>query len=182
MKRIPCSASIAASESRDPALAPRAGLCRRRCEQRGAEDDFLHQNPQLASPKNNRQDTPTLGICNNGWGLCLASITTGRADFLEILGFVYHAGLPPDRYDGHSRRAMIVLLTDFGLEGPYTGQIIAVLQRDAPGVPPISLFANAPAAQPKPAAYLFAAYAAWFAGRHGAVASSIPASAARGSR
>jgi S-adenosylmethionine hydrolase len=58
---------------------------------------------------------------------------------------------------------MIVLLTDFGLEGPYTGQIIAVLQRDAPGVPPISLFANAPAAQPKPAAYLFAAYAAWFA-------------------
>ena len=57
---------------------------------------------------------------------------------------------------------MIVLFTDFGLAGPYTGQVIAVLQREAPSVPVISLFADAPAGAPKPSAYLLAAYAAWF--------------------
>lgn len=57
---------------------------------------------------------------------------------------------------------MIALFTDFGLAGPYTGQMIAVLQRDAPGVPAISLFADAPAGDPRPASYLLAAYAAWF--------------------
>ena len=57
---------------------------------------------------------------------------------------------------------MIVLFTDFGLEGPYTGQVNAVLQESAPGVPVIQLFADAPAGQPKPASYLLAAYAAWF--------------------
>ena len=30
---------------------------------------------------------------------------------------------------------MIVLFTDFGLEGPYTGQVKAVLYRTTPGVP-----------------------------------------------
>ncbi|HXC29037.1 MAG TPA: SAM-dependent chlorinase/fluorinase [Stellaceae bacterium] len=57
---------------------------------------------------------------------------------------------------------MIALFTDFGLAGPYTGQVMAVLHRDAPGIPVVSLFADAPAAQPKPAAYLLAAYSAWF--------------------
>src|SRR5260370_21286941 len=57
---------------------------------------------------------------------------------------------------------MIVLFTDFGLEGPYTGQVSAVLQQTAPGIPIISLFADLPAGQPKPAAYLLAAYAMWF--------------------
>jgi S-adenosyl-L-methionine hydrolase (adenosine-forming) len=57
---------------------------------------------------------------------------------------------------------MIVLFTDFGLEGPYTGQVMAVLRQAAPGVAVISLFADAPAGQPKPSAYLLAAYAAWF--------------------
>ena len=57
---------------------------------------------------------------------------------------------------------MIVLFTDFGLAGPYTGQVLAVLHREAPAVPAISLFADAPAGQPKPGAYLLAAYAAWF--------------------
>ncbi len=57
---------------------------------------------------------------------------------------------------------MIVLFTDFGLAGPYTGQVLAVLRRDAPEAPAISLFADAPAGQPKPGAYLLAAYAAWF--------------------
>jgi S-adenosylmethionine hydrolase len=58
--------------------------------------------------------------------------------------------------------AMIVLFSDFGLAGPYTGQVNAVLHQRAPGVPVIQLFADAPAARPKPAAYLLAAYAAWF--------------------
>lgn len=57
---------------------------------------------------------------------------------------------------------MIVLFTDFGLEGPYTGQVKAVLHRSAPGIPVIDLFADAPAANPKAAAYLLAAYAVWF--------------------
>src|SRR5207247_5169191 len=53
---------------------------------------------------------------------------------------------------------MIVLFTDFGLAGPYTGQVKAVLHHEAPGVP----VADAPQSNPKSAAYLFAAYAAWF--------------------
>jgi S-adenosylmethionine hydrolase len=57
---------------------------------------------------------------------------------------------------------MIVLFTDFGLSGPYTGQVNAVLQQAAPGIPVIQLFADAPAGQPKPSAYLLAAYPAWF--------------------
>jgi S-adenosylmethionine hydrolase len=58
---------------------------------------------------------------------------------------------------------MIVLFTDFGLEGPYTGQMKAVLLREAPAIPVIDLFADAPTGKPQPAAYLLAAYAAWFA-------------------
>lgn len=57
---------------------------------------------------------------------------------------------------------MIVLFTDFGLEGPYTGQVKTVLHQTAPGVPVIDLFADAPAGRPKPAAYLLAAYGVWF--------------------
>lgn len=55
---------------------------------------------------------------------------------------------------------MIVLFTDFGLAGPYTGQMKAVLARRAPGVPVIDLFADAPAFDPRLSAYLLAAYAA----------------------
>jgi S-adenosylmethionine hydrolase len=58
---------------------------------------------------------------------------------------------------------MIVLFTDFGLQGPYTGQMKAVLHQMAPGVPIIDLFADAPAGNPKASAYLLAAYAQWFA-------------------
>jgi S-adenosylmethionine hydrolase len=57
---------------------------------------------------------------------------------------------------------MIVLFTDFGLAGPYTGQVKAVLQREAPDVPIVNLFADAPTANPKSAAYLLAAYSGWF--------------------
>jgi S-adenosylmethionine hydrolase len=55
---------------------------------------------------------------------------------------------------------MIALFTDFGMEGPYTGQVKAAIWREAPGVPIIDLFANAPAHRPMEAAYLLAAYAA----------------------
>jgi S-adenosylmethionine hydrolase len=57
---------------------------------------------------------------------------------------------------------IIVLFTDFGLEGPYTGQVKTVLHRIAPGVPVIDLFADLPPAKPQPAAYLLAAYGTWF--------------------
>ena len=58
---------------------------------------------------------------------------------------------------------MIALFTDFGLTGPYTGQVKAVLAREAPGVPVVDLFADLPVGDPKSAAYLLAAYAVWFA-------------------
>lgn len=53
---------------------------------------------------------------------------------------------------------MIVIATDFGYEGPYVGQMKAVLAREAPGVPVIDLFANLPAFEIQAAAYLLAAY------------------------
>ena len=37
---------------------------------------------------------------------------------------------------------MIVLFTDFGLHGPYTGQVKAVLHQTVPGGPVIDLFAD----------------------------------------
>ena len=57
---------------------------------------------------------------------------------------------------------MIVLFTDFGLKGPYTGQMKAVLCRMAPGIPAVDLFADAPVGNPRASAYLLAAYAEWF--------------------
>ena len=59
---------------------------------------------------------------------------------------------------------MIVLFTDFGLQGPHTGQMKAVLCQMAPGIPVIDLFADAPIGNPRASAYLLAAYAEWFAG------------------
>jgi S-adenosylmethionine hydrolase len=58
---------------------------------------------------------------------------------------------------------MIVLFTDFGLCGPYTGQMKTVLHQSAPSSPVIDLFADAPRGNPRAAAYLLAAYAEWFA-------------------
>lgn len=57
---------------------------------------------------------------------------------------------------------MIVLFTDFGLNGPYVGQMKAVLHRDAPGLPVIDLFADAPVHNILSNAYLLAAYARSF--------------------
>jgi len=57
---------------------------------------------------------------------------------------------------------MIAPFTDFGLHGPYTDQMKAVLHQMAPGMPVIDLFADAPVGNPRASAYLLAAYAAWF--------------------
>ncbi|MBM3546337.1 MAG: SAM-dependent chlorinase/fluorinase [Alphaproteobacteria bacterium] len=57
---------------------------------------------------------------------------------------------------------MIVLFTDFGLTGPYVGQMKAVLSREAPGLPIIDLFADAPVFDARRSAYLLAAYAREF--------------------
>ena len=57
---------------------------------------------------------------------------------------------------------MIVLFTDFGLAGPYIGQMKAVLHDHAPQHPVVDLMADAPRFDPKAAAYLLAAYASGF--------------------
>ena len=57
---------------------------------------------------------------------------------------------------------MIVLFTDFGLAGPYVGQMKAVLYQKAPAVPVIDLFADAPVHNIRTNAYLLAAYSEGF--------------------
>jgi S-adenosyl-L-methionine hydrolase (adenosine-forming) len=57
-----------------------------------------------------------------------------------------------------NRSSMIVLATDFGLHGPYTGQMRAAIMAHAPDVPIIDLFADLPAGNSRAAAYLLAAY------------------------
>ena len=52
---------------------------------------------------------------------------------------------------------MILLFTDFGYEGPYVGQMKAVLATMAPDTPAIDLMHDAPAHDPSAAAYLLAA-------------------------
>lgn len=53
---------------------------------------------------------------------------------------------------------MIILFTDFGLSGPYTGQMKAAIYKKAPTVPIIDLFSDAPTFNPQASAYLLAAY------------------------
>lgn len=57
---------------------------------------------------------------------------------------------------------MIVLFTDFGVNGPYVGQMKAVLHVAAPGMPIVDLLHDAPAFNPRLSAYLLAAYAQEF--------------------
>ncbi|MFO1072162.1 MAG: SAM-dependent chlorinase/fluorinase [Geminicoccaceae bacterium] len=52
---------------------------------------------------------------------------------------------------------MIHLFTDFGTEGPYLGEMTAVLRREAPEVPVVDLLHDAPAFRPELAAHLLAA-------------------------
>jgi len=54
---------------------------------------------------------------------------------------------------------MIFLFTDFGAEGPYLGQVQAVLQQQAAGITAINLVSDAPAGDPELASYLLAALA-----------------------
>jgi S-adenosylmethionine hydrolase len=51
---------------------------------------------------------------------------------------------------------MIVLFTDFGVTGPYVGQMKSVLYQRAPTVPVIDLMHDAPTYDPQAAAYLLA--------------------------
>ena len=51
---------------------------------------------------------------------------------------------------------MIVLFTDFGWQGPYVGQMKAVLAKWAPREPLIDLMHDVPAFKPRAAAYLLA--------------------------
>lgn len=69
------------------------------------------------------------------------------------------AGAVSAREEMRARIAqMIILFTDFGLEGPYAGQMKAVLFRKAPNVPVVDLFADIPAFDAEAAGYLLAAY------------------------
>lgn len=53
---------------------------------------------------------------------------------------------------------MILLFTDFGLEGPYIGQVKAALYANAPDIPVFDLISNAPPHDPTASAYLLATY------------------------
>ncbi|MEX2525847.1 MAG: SAM-dependent chlorinase/fluorinase [Gammaproteobacteria bacterium] len=57
---------------------------------------------------------------------------------------------------------MIVLFTDYGLQGPYLGEVEAVLWRYAPNERVINLFADVPRQDPRAGACLLAAYAPGF--------------------
>ena len=59
---------------------------------------------------------------------------------------------------------MIVLFTDYGLTGPYIGEVEAELFRYAPGQRVITLFADVPRQDPRAGAYLLAAYSRKFPG------------------
>lgn len=56
---------------------------------------------------------------------------------------------------------MLILFSDFGLNGPYVGQMKAVLHAAAPEVAVVDLMHDAPAFNPKASGYLLAALAAW---------------------
>lgn len=51
----------------------------------------------------------------------------------------------------------VVLFTDFGVTGPYVGQVRAVLLAQAPGAPVVELMADAPAFDPRASSCLLAA-------------------------
>ena len=56
----------------------------------------------------------------------------------------------------------MILFTDFGPSGLYTGQMLAYLAERVPSVPAIDWLDDAPRHNPKAAAYLLAAYSAVF--------------------
>lgn len=62
----------------------------------------------------------------------------------------------------NNAKSMILLVTDFGLEGPYIGQMTAAIAREAPGTSVVNLFADAPVHDPRATAHLLDAYAVDF--------------------
>jgi len=54
------------------------------------------------------------------------------------------------------------MFTDFGVTGPYVGQMEAVLHENTQGIPIVSLMHDAPRFQPMLGAYLLAAYSQYF--------------------
>lgn len=58
-----------------------------------------------------------------------------------------------------SNVSLVALFTDFGRNGPYVGQMQAVLALQAPETPVVELLSTAPSFRPRPAAYLLAALA-----------------------
>jgi len=52
---------------------------------------------------------------------------------------------------------MFVIFSDFGSQGPYLGQVSAVLHGAAPGVPVVDACCDAPSFDPRASAYLLAA-------------------------
>ena len=58
---------------------------------------------------------------------------------------------------------MIVLFTDYGLQGPYLGQVQAVLHKILPAENVINLLADAPRNNPRASAYLLSAFSRAFA-------------------
>ncbi len=53
---------------------------------------------------------------------------------------------------------MLAIFTDFGISGPYLGQMQAVLYQHAPGIPVANIFPDLPAFNVRAAAYLLPAY------------------------
>ena len=71
--------------------------------------------------------------------------------------------MPKDSVYGHGESLhMIVLFSDFGLEGPYTGQVQSRLLQLAPSVPIVNLFSDLSPYDVQAAAYLLPAYSAGF--------------------
>ena len=53
---------------------------------------------------------------------------------------------------------MIAMFTDFGIQGPYLGQMHAVLAAEAPAIPVVDVFPDLPPFNVRAAAYLLPAY------------------------
>ncbi len=68
---------------------------------------------------------------------------------------------------------MIVLFTDFGIHGPYVGQMKAVLHERAPTEPVVDLLCDAPAFDPRTSSYLLSSYSSVGAFPEGTVFLSI---------
>ena len=69
--------------------------------------------------------------------------------------------------------SLIAFFTDYGLHGPYLGQVQAVLHRFLPGEKIINLLADAPRNNPRASAYLLAAFSRAFGAAPGTIFFSV---------